>query len=394
MCRNYRYLFMTVTQPIHDGIISEETWNAAQAKRKLTGHANPKRYNPEHEHILTGLLKCPVCGASMTGNFSRKHSKDKYERFYYHCKHARFLPDGRKCDYKKNWNQDDVNQAVEQIVRALICNPDFEAAMKEKIGDNLNTANLETEIKNLHTQLRKKESAKAALILQIDDLDPDDTHYARKADDLNARLNKFYYELDDIDSQIEEAEKRLASVQQQKINSDTIYKYLLYFDKYYDSFTDAEKKEFMQTFIEAIEIFEQKQDDGRFLKSITFKFPVYFNGGYVKQLGLTDKNTLETVVLLSQQKPRFTVDIDIKLDEFDRTATEAKGTYQEIRNYVYSKYKLKVSHLNIAQIKQKYGIIERQNYNQPKSENSRQPNCTPEKEKAITDALKYFKMID
>ncbi|MBQ2306315.1 MAG: recombinase zinc beta ribbon domain-containing protein, partial [Clostridia bacterium] len=115
---------------IHDAIITEETWNAAQAKRKLTGHANPKFYNPEHEHILTGLLKCPVCGAGMSGNFSRKHGKDKYERFYYHCKHARFLPDGRKCDYKKNWNQDDVNQAVEQIVRAMVSNKDFETAMK------------------------------------------------------------------------------------------------------------------------------------------------------------------------------------------------------------------------------------------------------------------------
>ncbi|MBR6939899.1 MAG: 23S rRNA (uracil(1939)-C(5))-methyltransferase RlmD, partial [Clostridia bacterium] len=103
---------------------------------------------------------------------------------------------------------------------------------------------------------------------------------------------------------------------------------------------------------------------------------------------------IETVVLLSQQKPKFTVDIEINLDEFDQTAAEAKATYQEIKNYVYSKYKLKVSHLNIAQIKQKYGIIERQNYNHPKSENSRQPNCTPEKEKAITDALKYFKMIE
>lgn len=297
---------------IHDAIITEETWNAAQAKRKLTGHANPKRYNPEHEHILTGLLKCPVCGAGMTGNFSRKHGKDKYERFYYHCKHARFLPDGRKCDYKKNWNQDDVNQAVEQIVRALVCNPDFEAAMKTKIGDNLDATNLETEIKNLRTQLRKKEAAKALLIQQIDDLDPDDAHYARKAEDLNARLNQFYYSLDEIDRQIEEAEKRLASVQQKKITGDTIYKYLLYFDRYYDGFTDAEKKEFMQTFIERIDIFEQKQDDGRFLKSIEFKFPVYFNGGYVKQLGLTDENTLETVVLLSQQKPKFTVDIDIK----------------------------------------------------------------------------------
>ncbi|MBO4342453.1 MAG: 23S rRNA (uracil(1939)-C(5))-methyltransferase RlmD, partial [Clostridia bacterium] len=90
-------------------------------------------------------------------------------------------------------------------------------------------------------------------------------------------------------------------------------------------------------------------------------------------------NHCETVVMLSQQKPKFTVDIDINLDEFDQTAAEAKATYQEIKDYVYSKYKLKVSHLNIAQIKQKYGIIERQNYNHPKSENSRQPNCTPEK---------------
>ena len=122
-------------------------------------------------------------------------------------------------------------------------------------------------------------------------------------------------------------------------------------------------------------------------------------GGYkVEEITPVDMfphtNHIETVVLLSQQKPKFTVDIDINLDEFDQTAAEAKATYQEIKYYVYSKYKLKVSHLNIAQIKQKYGIIERQNYNHAKSENSKQPNCTPEKEKAITDALKYFKMID
>ncbi|MBO4342969.1 MAG: recombinase family protein, partial [Clostridia bacterium] len=186
------------------------------------------------------------------------------------------------------------------IVRAMVSNKDFETAMKEKIGDNLDVTNLESEIKNLRTQLRKKETNKATLIQQIDDLDPDDKNYSRKASDLNDRLEKFYYDIDEIDRQIEDAEKRLASVQQNKINSDTIYRYLLYFDRYYDSFTDAEKKEFMQSFIESIEIFEQKQEDGRFLKSIEFKFPVYFNGGYVKRLGLTDENTLETVACLTR----------------------------------------------------------------------------------------------
>ena len=104
-------------------------------------------------------------------------------------------------------------------------------------------------------------------------------------------------------------------------------------------------------------------------------------------------NHIETVVLLSQQKPKFTVDIDINLDELDQTAAEAKATYKEIQDFVYKKYKLKVSHLYIAQVKQKHGIIERKNYNLPKNENARQPQCPPEKEKAITEALKYFKMI-
>ena len=75
------------------------------------------------------------------------------------------------------------------------------------------------------------------------------------------------------------------------------------------------------------------------------------------------------------------------------TAAESKATYNEIRDYVWEHHQLKVSNLYIAQVKQKHGIIERENYNKPKSENAKQPQCTPEKEKAITEALKHFGMI-
>lgn len=81
------------------------------------------------------------------------------------------------------------------------------------------------------------------------------------------------------------------------------------------------------------------------------------------------------------------------MDELDLTAAESKATYKEIKDYVMKQTGLKVSNLYIAQVKQKCGIIERVNYNLPKSENSRQPKCSPEKEKAIRDALEYFKMI-
>ena len=81
------------------------------------------------------------------------------------------------------------------------------------------------------------------------------------------------------------------------------------------------------------------------------------------------------------------------MSELDLTATESKVTYEEIKDYVLEHMGLKVSSLYIAQMKQKYGIIERENYNLPKSENSKQPKCPLEKEKAIIAALKYYRMI-
>ncbi len=75
------------------------------------------------------------------------------------------------------------------------------------------------------------------------------------------------------------------------------------------------------------------------------------------------------------------------------TAAESKATYEEIKDYVLKQSGLKVSNLYIAQVKQKYGIIERANYNLPKLENSRRPKCPPKKEKAISEALKHFRMI-
>ncbi len=102
---------------------------------------------------------------------------------------------------------------------------------------------------------------------------------------------------------------------------------------------------------------------------------------------------IETVCLLSKLKSKEHIEIEVKMDEMDLTSAESKATYEEIREYVLEHTGLKVSHLYIAQVKQKYGIIERENYNKPKSENAKQPQCPPEKEKAITEALRHFGMI-
>ena len=102
---------------------------------------------------------------------------------------------------------------------------------------------------------------------------------------------------------------------------------------------------------------------------------------------------VETVCLLSKLKSTQHIEVELDMDELDLTAAEKKATYDEIKAYVLEHSGLKVSSLYIAQVKQKCGIIERKNCNKPKSEDAKQPQCPPDKEKAITEALKYFGMI-
>ena len=102
---------------------------------------------------------------------------------------------------------------------------------------------------------------------------------------------------------------------------------------------------------------------------------------------------VETVVLLSQQKADDYIEVELELDELDLTSAESKATYKEIQEYVLKEHGLKVSNLYISQVKRKCGIEVGENYNLPKSEDSRQPQCPEEKEKAIKDALEHFGMV-
>ena len=102
----------------------------------------------------------------------------------------------------------------------------------------------------------------------------------------------------------------------------------------------------------------------------------------------------ETVCLLSKlSSAKHHIEINVDMDELDLTSAEAKATYREIEEWVRKKYGFQVTNLNIAQVKQKHGIIERENYNKPKSPDSKQPGCSEENVKAIEDALRYFQMI-
>ena len=287
----------------------------------------------------------------------------------------------------------EINKFVAKVIFAMVNNPRFVEAIQAKIGTAVDTEDMEKQIAVLQGRLKQAFGTKSRLERQMDTLDINDVHYDRKILDLQRRYDEQYDTIEEIEVQIGELQSQIRSIQQEKISGDNIYRLLLAFDEVYHSATEAEQKEFMRAFIERIEMFPEKRKDGSWIKKIVFNFPVPVDGEEVKELPLETETTVDTVCLLSKLQSKEHIEIEVKMDELDLTAAEKKATYEEIREYVFEHTGLKVSHLYIAQVKQKYGIIERENYNKPKSENAKQPQCPPEKEKAITEALRHFGMI-
>ncbi len=288
---------------IHEGIVSEEEWEQAHKKRIETGVKQEKTHSLEHEHILTGILKCPVCGGGMYASISRKKRKDGSpyrDFFYYCCKHRRSV-NGHRCDYKRQWTQEKVNAAVEEVVRKMVQNPKFENAIMEKINSKVDTKELDAELDQLKKRRQQLNGSKNKLGQQMDSLDINDRHYDRKYEDMQERLYKLYDEIEIVESGMEEIRARIHNVEQEKLTSDQIYQFLLYFDRLYDKFTDTEKKEFMNCLIKSVEIYETEREDGRFLKSIEFRFPVFLNNEEVTRMSLDNESTVETIVRLSQR---------------------------------------------------------------------------------------------
>ena len=291
---------------IHEAIVSEEIWQLAQKKRSITGVKSEKIYNLDHENILSGILRCPICGAGMYGNVNRKKKKDGtfYKDYYYYaCKH-RTTVNGHRCGYKRQWKQKMVDAAVEEVIRDLVNKPKFEQSIRQKIGAQIDTKELETELSQLNKQLRQLNGAKDKLGQQMDNLDITDRHYDRKYQDMENRLYKMYDEIEAVEQQINEVENRILNVQQERISENNIYQFLLYFNEFYSRFTDAEKKEFLNSFIERVDIYEQEQPDGRFLKHIKFRFPVFYDGKGIEELSWDEKTTVETVCLMSRVKEK------------------------------------------------------------------------------------------
>lgn len=136
----------------------------------------------------------------------------------------------------------------------------------------------------------------------MDNLSVSDEYYDKKYKDMQVRLDKLYDEIEEIETFIEAVETRLYNIKQKKISGDNVYQFLLFFDNLYDRFTDMEKKIFMKSFLEEGNIYEAEQEDGRILRSLKFRFPVFFNEQELYELDWDNESTVESVLLMRRAK--------------------------------------------------------------------------------------------
>lgn len=264
---------------LHEAIVDEETWEAAREKRKRTGVRFVKTHSLEHEHILTGLIRCPLCGGGMSGTVQRRQNKKTGEykdTFYYRCHHRKKV-DGKICDYKPMLNQKMFNAEVEEFIRYMVAGDEFRKFVQEKLEEKVDVSALETEREQLQKQLKQVQGSKLKLIQMLDRLDTGDKHYTRKYQDMQDNL---YDKVAEFEEAMKDIDAKIGASYGKEITGKKLYEFLLDFDILYDKMTDMEKKEFMNTFIEKIELKNETVNNGTGqgsrIEHIDLAFPVYY----------------------------------------------------------------------------------------------------------------------
>ena len=288
---------------IHEPLVSVQDWEDAQVRLRSQGERY-KRYDHrdnEHAYLLTGLIKCPECGAGMYVSKSVKKRKDgsNYKEFYYYgCKHRR-LDRGHKCTFKTQIPLPLMDQAVAEVIVSLVSRPDFSRLMAEKINAEIDTTALQQEITHLEKQLRQQYAVKDKLMEEIDQLDPDDRHYQHRKSDLDDRLYKMYDKIDDTEELLIEARAKKQAIEADKVTRENIVGILTNFQRLYDVMNDAEKHDLMETLIADIQVYPQRQPNGQWLKSIHFKLPIIPEEEMQFGLDISDRD--ETVMCFSRE---------------------------------------------------------------------------------------------
>ena len=350
------------TDSIVKSIVSKELFAKVQAKREQV--ALPLKNKVSNIHILSGLIKCPVCGKRLCGSTCKNKSRvsESYGKPYYsyHCSHAL----RGNCTFNLSINQEDINYYVFEVIKNLEFYKEFNDAISFILKSKDELVLLNKKLKELKIDLEDSEIAKDKIAEKLDGLNPLNADYDINYTKLSIVLDGCYDKIDEIEETIKETRKEIELTKLKASEGQKCKDYLISLNKIFDKMSDKEKKELCNLLIDHIEI----DKDTRNVKAIIFKIPVSLNSQNI------------SFVL-----DRDNINISPKVNK-------PKGTYGQIQKYIKEKYKVKVHTSYIAQIKRKYGVEVGTCYNKPKSDKPIVHLCPKEKEEMILDAFRYFEI--
>lgn len=272
-----------------------------------------KTHSLLHEHILSGIIKCPVCGSSMYGVVNRKKKKGSNEFYtdmwYYLCKNRKMVS-GHLCDYKKHIRQDEINAEVIQLVKYVFCGEnDMKDQILKKLGSDDSLSELLQEKERLTKEHEKLDSKKSKQLRRINELDIDDELYDDLMKTYRAGVQEINEQIAIIENQMYQNDLSIENAQGENLSAEVYKRIIDEMLDHIDDMPDSDKKLMMNLLIEKVEIYEEKQKDGRWVKSVQFKIPLNVDGKLVDTMFFDDEDTenslsnekhVETCVLLSK----------------------------------------------------------------------------------------------
>ena len=383
----------------HEIIVSPEVWDSVHAKRTKIAGRYKRVDDGGHVHLLSGIVKCPICGKGLTGMISRtKNLKgDGYYKpiYYYKCRYNT-RQNGKTCPFDQSLNQEIIDGLVMKILQKLQTYREFQDALQAALGDQGNIDKTEKRLQDLRKELREAELTKDRLGEKLDGLNPLGKDYDRKYEETSDKLDSIYDRIGDLEMDVISTKKKLEALKQKADSTVQIMTFMENLPLMYEEMSEEERKEMFQAFVDDIELFSEDRTDGKIIKSISFKFPMVFDG---KPLA---KNT-KPEDMVSFRLDCTDIDIELpgkgniimkKQADGSQKVIVRKGTYAAIKAYILEKHDVKVPTLYIAQIKRKYGLEIGKAYNKPEKNKNHVPKCTKEKELLIMEALKFYDLME
>ncbi len=285
----------------HEGIVSEEMWNKAREKRIATGVKWECKQGRGRSHLLTGILRCPKCGGIMYCNRHEWTNRDGTYKdvYYYYCGHSEGKR-GKICDYKAKLRKTDIEPLVVEAIKLLVVNETFAKEVQNRISQEIDTTQIDTEIDNYEKKLKEVIANKTRLEHEIDTMPMEATHRERKIADMTKRLDSLYDTISEIESCLDDAYLRKESIEKERVTVENIYEMLKTFGAFYDIMTEEERRDLVSYLIKEVQIYPNDEESKIPLKSIEFNFPVYVNNEEVNKVMWEKDSSFECVVLMSK----------------------------------------------------------------------------------------------